>query len=61
MLDATDLLEMFSRVSVTRSSGNEAIDAARIANADFEERCSLDRLRNLRGFWARLYGKRNAQ
>jgi hypothetical protein len=54
MIDATDLLEMFSRVSVTRSSGNEAIDSARVANADFVERESILRLLEMFSRWRRM-------
>lgn len=55
MIDAVELLEMFNRTAET-----ENIALARIHNADYEERETLDRLQALRDFWKRLYGKRNA-
>jgi hypothetical protein len=54
MIDAADLCELFSRVSVTRSSGNEAIDSARVANASFVENESILRLAELRRRWRRM-------
>jgi hypothetical protein len=53
-IDATELCELFSRVSVTRSSGNEAIDHARVLNADFVERETVLRLAELRRRWRHM-------